>query len=722
MFDLEHLRSHVRLLIQILKKPLFGRDIATKTRIAEQAEDLHKALERSEIDETYRVAVVGSFKVGKSSFVNAICEVPRLASVDANPETAAITTFRYAENARAEVRMIRRAEWESIRAAYRADPDDIHGDRYRKLVELERDPQSNVDVGRLEADLISEQGVTCSLKCDYWAHRSPERQEFFDELRKYTSRRDPRHYFVDCVRVLAPVPFLEGGVELIDTPGLNDTDRYRVSITEEYIRDVDAILFLTRSGASYSQSDKDFLMRQLRRKTLGALRIVVTKCDETYESACRDAEEREEEPPTFRRHIAVEESRLRGELRRTLEELLRGADVKGSEGEYFHRQLDDVAIDFTSAHDHRDPEQRHRSGIDQLHDDLMVMLRRAERVEAARSALTLCLSRAVGRVRSLLVARREAIFTDTTPDQVRVRLNRVSSHIEERLKVSEGEIATITATLRAAARHEVSLAEHRIENLMLLCDTVIAECAEVDTGRGWQTRRSGRWGSLGELQSRVAQRIFPTVEQLLQADAKRFAEALGRIARTVRKFEARLRNVDPTHDGFSPLSSLDLSGQARQTMANAEREVASQIELRQTVIVRGLDRFIRDEAAASMEAARERVTGIRGKGTQNAQTVEVVDFYDQLKNAVRSELGTHVRGQMNEFREYMACRAEAIYPEIREDLNLILQDRINAVQTGHVATGVNLVAELDVALAECDRLQVESRGDVVVNLPELVGV
>lgn len=63
--------------------------------LRDQVRILQEALDGAATPETYRVAVVGSFKVGKSAFVNALCDVTRLVSVATNPETAAVTTLRH---------------------------------------------------------------------------------------------------------------------------------------------------------------------------------------------------------------------------------------------------------------------------------------------------------------------------------------------------------------------------------------------------------------------------------------------------------------------------------------------------------------------------------------------------------------------------------------------------------------------------------------------------
>ena len=65
-------------------------------RLQDEIDLLKQSLDKSEVPELFRIAVVGTFKTGKSSFVNKLAE-ERLAGVETNPETAAISIFRYAE-------------------------------------------------------------------------------------------------------------------------------------------------------------------------------------------------------------------------------------------------------------------------------------------------------------------------------------------------------------------------------------------------------------------------------------------------------------------------------------------------------------------------------------------------------------------------------------------------------------------------------------------------
>jgi GTP-binding protein EngB required for normal cell division len=59
-------------------------------------------LRENELPQDYKVAVIGRFKAGKSSFVNELLG-RKLAGEDTSPETAAVTTFRYGERVLAKI-------------------------------------------------------------------------------------------------------------------------------------------------------------------------------------------------------------------------------------------------------------------------------------------------------------------------------------------------------------------------------------------------------------------------------------------------------------------------------------------------------------------------------------------------------------------------------------------------------------------------------------------
>src|SRR4029079_11127254 len=107
--------------------------------------------------------------------------------------------------------------------------------------------------------------------------------EFQRKIKQFTSSTKPYHCLVESIEIETPSNLLGEGVTSVDTPGLDDTERFRVQLTERAVQNVDAVLFLTKSGASYGQSEKDFVLSLLRKGAIKQLIFVVTQVDQTYE-------------------------------------------------------------------------------------------------------------------------------------------------------------------------------------------------------------------------------------------------------------------------------------------------------------------------------------------------------------------------------------------------------------------------------------------------------
>ncbi len=93
---------------------------------------------------------------------------------------------------------------------------------------------------------------------------------------------------VKHVDVEYPAPFLEEGVVLVDTPGVNDINEARAEITYGYIPRSDAILFLLDAGQILKESERGFVSSKLLAQSRDKVIFVVNKMD------ILDEEEREE--------------------------------------------------------------------------------------------------------------------------------------------------------------------------------------------------------------------------------------------------------------------------------------------------------------------------------------------------------------------------------------------------------------------------------------------
>jgi small GTP-binding protein len=105
----------------------------------------------------------------------------------------------------------------------------------------------------------------------------------------------------DNVRYLEidyPASILEGGVVLVDTPGVNDLNSTRAEITYSYLPRADAILFLLDAGQILKESERAFIANKLLSQSKDKVIFVINKID------LLDEEEREEALAYARMHLS----------------------------------------------------------------------------------------------------------------------------------------------------------------------------------------------------------------------------------------------------------------------------------------------------------------------------------------------------------------------------------------------------------------------------------
>ena len=321
---------------------------------------LKELVDRYEIPSEYKVAVVGRFKAGKSSFVNELLG-RNLAGENTNPETAAVTTFRHGDGVVATIRFISKAEWTAFRHFHAEDPKNVDAQRVANWLKFSKkradpdDPDAeSFDEAKLESlekQYLTDVGSAKEIRLDLSSGKKGE-SAFRRELKRFTTATKPYHCMEQAIEITAPSPLLDEGVLLIDTPGLDDTERFRVNLTEQAVDGVDAILFLTQSGAAYGQSEKDFLLTLLRKGTVKQLVFVITQVDKTYAQHLRQARDQDEAPEPLKLRVQAERRRIEQEIESTLLEL--GENNDSPALQRYREQLGDVEIIFTSAANHRD--------------------------------------------------------------------------------------------------------------------------------------------------------------------------------------------------------------------------------------------------------------------------------------------------------------------------------------------------------------------------------
>lgn len=183
-------------------------------------------------NDNFKVLVIGQFKTGKSTFVNSMLG-DKILPAYSTPCTAVITEVKYAEKERATLFFKNPL------------PDNISMDildtvkQYMKKYEGKEIPPLEIDASQL-------------VKYVAIPNKFTDNQE--ESIRELPYSKVELEYPIDICR---------DGIEIIDSPGLNEND-VRTKVTEEYLNQADAILFVFKCPQVAGSSEMDYVEHQIK--------------------------------------------------------------------------------------------------------------------------------------------------------------------------------------------------------------------------------------------------------------------------------------------------------------------------------------------------------------------------------------------------------------------------------------------------------------------------
>lgn len=652
------------------------------------AEDLAEMLQKHHLPDDYKVAVVGRFKAGKSSFVNELLE-RKLAGENTSPETAAITSFYHGDIVLAKIHFIGQAEWEKLNVLYDEDPKHPDAYRIKKWMSFSHPQETKAsqvsdvfDLTFLRQQYLHSEEHEVRIELDPVGGKEAEKK-FRAELKKFTSGSRPEHCLVQSIDISAPAKILAEGVRLIDTPGLDDTERFRVSLTEKTVEDVDAVLFLTPSGAAYGQSDKDFLLSLLRKGTIKQLIVVITKLDVTYEQHRRAAEDNDEEPDSIAAFIEKEQARIRHEIASTLNEL---GEADTTAINIYLEQLGEVDIVSTSVTLHRDWQSGRSTGagiatgdpggIGQMKEQLLRLLSTESRLaltaqNIAKGGCNILLELQAELEAKLATTRitKDKEVAERKLHTFRDEFGKVSKNFDENV---QKQVNRLERRLQEKAReHERDL----IENIVLRAREQLSNLETLDVGKHWKTRRSGYWGFMQEFQKRVANQIFPKVHEMLSDYTKIFSDFNRDFGVYMDQLSLDSKCIaDHIELGTNLPFTLDVATKLKKRLQKSQENAEKWIAGEEQRIIAMLDDFVSDDIDEQIAAARSKVGAIRGAGTTHGQAAEVRDFYKKVKTILAEALSDHLKRTGKIFSEFLIKAAKVAPGDAIEDIQVELQN------------------------------------------------
>ncbi len=208
-------RETVRTLTDNLRELL---KLSEEISLVNTASSIRETIEKSE-DDHFEVAIVGEFKRGKSTLINALLGQDVLPA-DVLPATATLNRVTYSEEPFVQV-------------------------------EYKNGKSERVDIDQLE---------------NYVTKLTAEAEEKAETVKEATVHFDTE--------------FCKNNVDIIDTPGLND-DEQMTNVTLSILPKIDAAVFVISANSPFSQFEKDFLEKKMLTSDVGRI-IFVVNCFGTF--------------------------------------------------------------------------------------------------------------------------------------------------------------------------------------------------------------------------------------------------------------------------------------------------------------------------------------------------------------------------------------------------------------------------------------------------------
>lgn len=219
--------------------------------LSAQLKDIQAKLESKH----FSIGITGVLSAGKSTFLNALIGKDMLGS-SAVPETANLSILKYGKSEGARVHFWSKDEWEQLRA------DSVLDSSLK--------------------DFLAKSEAHFKNTLTSYITTPPKSQDIaLSELSSYTSANHTSKMcnLIKEVELFVPLAFLQNGVEIVDTPGLDDPIRKREDITLSYIERCDMLIHVMNASCAATQKDIDFILEALLSFNIQRLLIVLTRID-----------------------------------------------------------------------------------------------------------------------------------------------------------------------------------------------------------------------------------------------------------------------------------------------------------------------------------------------------------------------------------------------------------------------------------------------------------
>lgn len=214
------------------------------------------------------IGVMGQIKAGKSSFLNQLLfgGQPLLPEA-ATPKTANLTRIRHADAPCFTAHFYKPESWAELERLAATEAQDVSACAARELVQQARQAHGS--------------GITALLIQGKAELHADNATELLGRINDYVGAEGRFTPLVESSELALPLPELVG-IEIVDTPGMNDPVVSRINKTLVYMAQCDVVFFLSRCSQMLDASDQQLLAAQLPAKGVKRLVLVAAQFDSAF--------------------------------------------------------------------------------------------------------------------------------------------------------------------------------------------------------------------------------------------------------------------------------------------------------------------------------------------------------------------------------------------------------------------------------------------------------
>ncbi len=213
--------------------------------------------------QSFTIALFGAFSAGKSSFSNALFG-EKVLPVSPNPTTASINRICPVseENSHATAKVLLKTEQQLLKdvqfstAFFNMRVTSLE-DAYQQIEKLLREEQSGTGKEKIHLSFLT------AFHKGYLQYKDQLGQILRTNMEDYRGfvANESQSCFVESIDLFYDCEVTRSGITLVDTPGADSINARHTGVAFEYIKNADAIIFVTYYNHAFAKADREFLIQ-----------------------------------------------------------------------------------------------------------------------------------------------------------------------------------------------------------------------------------------------------------------------------------------------------------------------------------------------------------------------------------------------------------------------------------------------------------------------------